>query len=74
MAGKPKVSVGYNESLQRFAHAVRGNQPALVGCTGEEGLKIAVMVSAAARSLRERRRVVFEDDWFKPETGASPDA
>jgi predicted dehydrogenase len=70
---KAKVSVGYTESLQKFAAAVRLNRQDLVGCTGEQGLQVAVMALAAQQALRNGRRIPFESDWFNPESEKTPD-
>ena len=62
------------DSLQKFAVAVRQRAQHLVGCSGEQGLQIAVMAIAAQKAIHERKRLAFEADWFKVDSPAAPDA
>ena len=64
-------SVGYAESLKKFAEAARGRgSPA---CTAEQAIQVLAVALAAQKAVKSKQRLVVDPDWFKLESSAAPD-
>jgi hypothetical protein len=65
------TSVGYAESLRKFAEAVRGR--GTVGCTPEQAIQVLAVALAAQKAVKLRQRVVIDPDWLRLDSPAAPD-
>lgn len=69
-----EISRGYTEELQHFAYCVRHRDPAnQVRCDGQRALEDTVGVLAANRAIRIGGRLVFDADWYDPDSPEVPD-
>jgi predicted dehydrogenase len=69
------VSRGYKEELEHFAYCIRHPDAGQkLRCDGRVGLADAVMALAANVAIKQSQRLVFQDDWYKPESDVVPDA
>jgi predicted dehydrogenase len=66
-----QTSVGYAESLRKFAESVRGRGN--VGCSPEQGVQNLVVALAALKAVKEKKRIVIDRDWLKLDNSAAPD-
>lgn len=72
-----KVSRGYTEEMEHFAFCIRnyGNNPAEapLRCPGKQGMKDAIMALTSNLAMKHKKRIVFKDEWFDPESDAVPE-
>ena len=77
-AGLGKVSRGYTEEMEHFAHCVRTNnfeKPENGGlrCPGEHAMADAIMALTANLAMKHKKRIVFKDEWFNPDDAGCPE-
>jgi predicted dehydrogenase len=65
------TSVGYSESLKKFAEAVRGRGP--VACSPEQAIQTLAVALAAQKAVKQKQRIVIDPDWLKLDSAAAPD-
>jgi hypothetical protein len=72
-----KVSRGYTEEMEHFAFCIRnfGNNPAEapLRCPGKQGMKDAIMALSSNLAMKHRKRIVFKDEWFNPDSDLVPE-
>jgi predicted dehydrogenase len=73
-----KVSRGYTEEMEHFAYCIRTKNfgPMSSGglrCPGEQGMKDAIMALTSNLAMKHKKRIVFKDEWFDPESDAVPE-
>lgn len=72
-----KVSRGYTEEMEHFAFCIRnfGNNPAEapLRCPGKQGMKDAIMALSSNLAMKHKKRIVFKDEWFDPESDLVPE-
>lgn len=73
-----KVSRGYTEEMEHFAYCVRHNinKPREEGglrCDGVVAMGDAIMALTANLAMKHKKRIVFKDEWFDPESDATPE-
>ena len=72
-----KVSRGYTEEMEHFAFCIRnfGNNPAEapLRCPGKQGMKDAIMALTSNLAMKHKKRIVFKDEWFDPESDLVPE-
>lgn len=73
-----KVSRGYTEEMEHFAHCIRtGNHGSAkdggLRCPGEQGMKDAIMALTSNLAMKHKKRIEFKDEWFDPESDAVPE-
>ena len=73
-----KVSRGYTEEMEHFAHCIRTNNfegidKGGLRCPGEQGMKDAIMALTSNLAMKHKKRIEFKDEWFDPESDAVPE-
>ena len=73
-----KVSRGYTEEMEHFCHCIRTNnfKPAEEGglrCDGVHAMADAVMALTCNLAMKYKKRIVFKDEWFDPNSPAVPE-
>jgi len=72
-----KVSRGYTEEMEHFAFCIRnfGNNPAEapLRCPGKQGMKDAIMALSSNLAMKHKKRIVFKEEWFDPESDLVPE-
>jgi predicted dehydrogenase len=73
-----KVSRGYTEEMEHFAYCVRNNiretpENGGLRCPGEQGMKDAIMALTSNLAMKHKKRIVFKDEWFDPDSTAAPE-
>jgi predicted dehydrogenase len=73
-----KVSRGYTEEMEHFAWCIRENNfesPANGGlrCPGPVAMADAIMALTCNLAMKHKKRVVFKEEWFDPESPAVPE-
>jgi predicted dehydrogenase len=73
-----KVSRGYAEEMEHFAHCIRTNNFGSIKegglrCPGEQGMKDAIMALSSNLAMKHKKRIVFKDEWFDPASDAVPE-
>ena len=73
-----EVSRGYTEEMEHFAYCVRNNinKPREEGglrCNGVVAMQDAIMALTANLAMKHKKRIVFKDEWFDPESDAVPE-
>jgi predicted dehydrogenase len=73
-----KVSRGYTEEMEHFAHCIRTNNYGSTAegglrCPGEQGMKDAIMALTSNLAMKYRKRIEFKDEWFDPMSPALPE-
>jgi predicted dehydrogenase len=73
-----KVSRGYTEEMEHFCHCLRTKNfgtPAEGGlrCSGVQGMSDAIMAFTSNLAMKHKKRIVFKEEWFDPETKAVPE-
>ena len=73
-----KVSRGYTEEMEHFAHCLRTNNFGSIKdgglrCPGEQGMKDAIMALTSNLAMKHKKRIVFKDEWFDPASDAAPE-
>ncbi len=73
-----KVSRGYTEEMEHFAHCIRTNNFGKIAdgglrCPGEQGMKDAIMALSSNIAMKSRKRIVFKPDWFDADSDAAPE-
>jgi predicted dehydrogenase len=64
-------SRGFTEGLRSFAECIRGR--GTVACSGSQAVMSLVLSLAAQRAVKENKRIVLEQDWFKLDSVSTPD-
>ena len=71
------MSRGYTEEMEHFAFCIRnfGNNPAEapLRCPGKQGMKDAIMALSSNLAMKHRKRIVFKDEWFNPDSDLVPE-
>lgn len=80
-----KVSRGYREEMEHFAHCIRTQGPHYwrdgqmvppseggLRCSGLQGMADVVMALTCNLSMRTKQRIEFKDEWFDPDNDATP--
>jgi predicted dehydrogenase len=80
------VSRGYTEEMEHFCWALRTFAPSYypdgkevpasrggLRCNGVVAMADAIMALTANLAMKHRKRVVFKDAWFDPESDAAPE-
>ena len=78
---------GYRTEMEHFAYCVRKWDKSLgwekkdgkyvqdtPRCDGEVAMADAIMALTANMAMAAKQRIVFEDEWFKPESAEAPEA
>ena len=78
MADIGKVSRGYTEEMEHFAYCIRTKNfgPISDGglrCPGEQGMKDAIMALTSNLAMKHKKRIVFKDSWFDPDSDEVPE-
>ena len=73
-----KVSRGYTEEMEHFAHCIRTNNFGKIAdgglrCPGEQGMKDAIMALSSNIAMKSKKRIVFKPEWFDPDNDAAPE-
>jgi predicted dehydrogenase len=73
-----KVSRGYTEEMEHFAHCIRTNNFGSIAegglrCPGEQGMKDAIMALTSNLAMKHKKRIAFKDEWFDPDNDAVPE-
>ncbi len=73
-----KVSRGYTEEMEHFAYCIRSNNfdpPDKGGlrCPGKTAMADAIMALTANLAMKHKKRIVFKDEWFDPDSPAVPE-
>ncbi len=73
-----EVSRGYTEEMEHFAYCVRNNinKPREQGglrCDGVVAMSDAIMALTANLAMKHKKRIVFKDEWFDPNSDAVPE-
>ena len=72
-----KVSRGYTEEMEHFAFCIRnfGSNPeeAPLRCPGKQGMKDAIMALTSNLAMKHKKRIVYKDDWFNPDSDLVPE-
>ncbi len=73
-----KVSRGYTEEMEHFAYCIRTKNfgPISDGglrCPGEQGMKDAIMALTSNLAMKHKKRIVFKDSWFDPDSDEVPE-
>jgi predicted dehydrogenase len=66
-----QTSVGFSESLRKFAESVRGRGN--VGCSAEQAIQNLAIALAAQKAVHRKQRIVIDPDWLKLDNSAAPD-
>lgn len=73
-----KVSRGYTEEMEHFCYCIRNDirkksDEGGLRCPGEQGMKDAIMALTSNLAMKHKKRIVFKDDWFDPESPLVPE-
>jgi predicted dehydrogenase len=75
-----KVSRGYTEEMEHFAWCIRNNiaQDAPIDqhglrCPGKHAMADAIMAITANLAMKHKKRIVFKEEWFDPDSPAAPE-
>ena len=73
-----KVSRGYTEEMEHFAHCIRTKNFGTIAegglrCPGEQGMKDAIMALSSNLAMKHKKRVVFKPEWFDVLSDAAPE-
>ncbi len=73
-----KISRGYREEMEHFCHCIRTNNfssPAEGGlrCNGVVAMADAIMALTSNLAMKHKKRIVFKDEWFDPDSPAVPE-
>ena len=73
-----KVSRGYTEEMEHFCYCIRtdnyaGPKDGGLRCNGTVAMGDAIMALSANMAMREKRRIVFQPEWFDPDNPSVPD-
>ena len=73
-----KVSRGYTEEMEHFAHCIRTNNFGSIKdgglrCPGEQGMKDAIMALTSNLAMKHKKRIEFKDAWFDPDSDEAPE-
>jgi predicted dehydrogenase len=76
--GLGKVSRGYTEEMEHFCHCIREGifetpQNGGLRCSGTVAMADAIMALTANLAMKHRKRIVFKDEWFDPQSPAVPE-
>ena len=71
-ARQESVSRGYREEMEHFCYCIRTNRDEL-RCDGVVALADAVMALTANLAMQHRKRIVFKEEWFDPDSDAVPE-
>ena len=67
------ASRGYREELEHLAWLIRNPGKGQPRCSGEVALADAVTALTSNIAARERRRIVFREEWFNANSEATPE-
>jgi predicted dehydrogenase len=71
------VSRGYTEEMEHFAFCVRNYDKnpseAPLRCPGKQGMKDAIMALTSNLAMKSKKRILFKDEWFDPDSDAAPE-
>jgi predicted dehydrogenase len=75
-----KVSRGYTEEMEHLAWCIRNNIPLEtpvdqggLRCPGKHAMADAIMAITCNLAMKHRKRIVFKEEWFDPESPAVPE-
>jgi predicted dehydrogenase len=73
-----KISRGYTEEMEHFCHCIRtdnfkGPNDGGLRCNGEVAMADAIMALTSNLAMKYRRRIEFKDEWFDPDSNATPE-
>jgi len=73
-----KVSRGYTEEMEHFAHCIRNNifegiDKGGLRCPGEQGMKDAIMALTSNLAMKHKKRIAFKPEWFDADSDAVPE-
>lgn len=73
-----KISRGYTEEMEHFAHCIRTNNfkgPYEGGlkCNGTVAMADAIMALTSNLAMKHKIRIEFKPEWFDPENPATPE-
>ncbi len=74
-----KISRGYTEEMEHFAHCIRTNNfkgPHEGGlkCNGTVAMADAIMALTSNLAMKHKVRIEFKPEWFDPDNPATPEA
>lgn len=80
-----KVSRGYREEMEHFAHCIRTQGPTYwrdgklvppseggLRCSGVQGMADVIMALSCNLSMRLKQRIEFRPEWFDPDNDSTP--
>jgi len=80
------ISRGYTEEMEHFAYAIRNFGPTYykdgkllpaseggLRCPGTVAMADAIMALTANLAMEKKKRIVFKDEWFNPDSDAVPE-
>ena len=80
------ISRGYTEEMEHFAYAIRNYGPTYykdgqmlpaseggLRCPGTVAMADAIMALTANLAMEKKKRIVFKDEWFDPNSDAVPE-
>ena len=73
-----QISRGYTEEMEHFCYCVRNgiDRPPEQGglkCNGVVAMADAVMALTSNLAMKHKKRIVFKDEWFDPDSDAVPE-
>jgi predicted dehydrogenase len=75
-----KISRGYTEEMEHFAWSIRNNIPLDtpidqrgLRCPGKTAMADAIMALVCNKAMALKKRIVFKEEWFDPESTATPE-
>ena len=73
-----KISRGYTEEMEHFCHCIRtdnfkGPDDGGLRCNGEVAMADAIMALTSNLAMKYNRRIEFKDEWFDPDSDATPE-
>jgi predicted dehydrogenase len=79
--GYGPVSRGYREEMEHFAYCIQMRDEGMEAdrrrlvprCGGERAMGDAIMALTANKAMRLQQRIVFNPDWYNPDSPAVPD-
>jgi len=68
------ISRGYREEMEHFCYCVRAEEPnSTLRCNGTVAMADAIMALTTNLAMKNKKRIVFKDEWFDPSSDAVPE-
>ena len=66
------ISRGYREEMEHFCYCISTGKNEL-RCDGRVAMADAIMALTGNLAMKYKKRIVFKDEWFDPESDAAPE-